>query len=91
MRAATTRDVYTFNIPVDDSDVEEVDEGSLSTEEDFGSKSGSTGGGFKINWMAALDYFACRSAHQLPLHPQVDRVDDQGEHFGTKMKEYVGR
>lgn len=81
--SATTRDVFTFNIPINDSATEtETERRGVGTEQ---SKK-EEGKGNRINWMAALDYFSCRSAHQLPIHPQVE-----AEHFGASMKEYVGR
>ena len=88
--------MFTFNIPLNDSETQDSgnkEEGSIPNatkgteiesvpETETGRRQENKAK--RINWMAALDYFACRSAHQLPLHAEV-------QHFGARMKEYVGR
>jgi hypothetical protein len=83
--SATTRDVFTFNIPLSDSEAGEEEVGAEVSQKGEGRGTERQRGG-GINWMAALDYFACRGAHSLPLHPAVlDQALEQ------RMKEYVGR
>ena len=71
---ATSTDVYTFNAPVNTA--------NNSTDEELRSMKRTK----KINWMAALDYFSCRNAHDLPLHEDLE-----GNHHGENMENYVSR
>ena len=71
---ATSTDVYTFNAPVNTA--------NNSTDEELRSMKRRK----KINWMAALDYFSCRNAHDLPLHEDLE-----GNRHGEIMENYVSR
>jgi hypothetical protein len=72
----TARDVYTFNVPVKLSGQQNKE---AETEADQSQTSRK-----KINWMAALDYFSCRNAHDLPLHQELEEP-----HHAENMSNYV--
>mmetsp|Transcript_29569 Transcript_29569/g.49947 ORF Transcript_29569/g.49947 Transcript_29569/m.49947 type:complete len:459 (-) Transcript_29569:211-1587(-) len=80
------RDVFTFNVPLDDSLSDAA--GGIDVEKANPREQKRQRGGERakrVNWMAALDYFSCRGAHELPVHPELD-----GSDIGHRMKEYVG-
>lgn len=83
------RDVFTFNVPINDPSIttmkdDAIDgDSQLETKEHKRKESGN--GEKKINWMAALDYFSCRGAHELPIHPELEDVE-----IAKRTQEYVG-